>query len=123
MRWWRVLSHKAGPPEHHRPDVESCLPHRPLGSHVKCVRCGYDLFGGTQSLWRCPECGKSKPWRRRGPTKHMRKEHRRVALAVLTAVVVVVLIVALSHPLSLPSELRRHDPCAISRLRKMASMP
>lgn len=29
----------------------------PLLQHLKCSRCGYDLFGSTGDPVRCPECG------------------------------------------------------------------
>lgn len=95
MKKRMLLSRIAGPPQHHPPALESWLPHRPLGSHVKCVCCGFDLFGGTQTLWQCPECGKSKPWLRPGPTKHTRKDYQRIALAMLIAVAAVVLTLVL----------------------------
>jgi hypothetical protein len=65
---------------------ETHLPHTPLGSHTRCRGCGYDLYGGTHSLWRCPECGKVKPWLSRGHPKPMRPESARLILAVLGVV-------------------------------------
>ena len=41
-------------------------------THMRCPRCGYDLFGSDSS--RCPECGLLAPWIPRRPPRRLRNE-------------------------------------------------